>query len=219
VTSDGTDSGDLVEIRRVYLQDGQIIYNSFTNVPGIEPADSITDKMCGQQKVAFGDLDDHHEKGGLKAMGESMDRGHVLVMSMWDDHDAHMLWLDSDFPIEDDPSTPGVSRGSCPRDSGVPSDMEANFPSASIKFANIRIGEIGSTFPGGDTTPPTPRPTDGPTKPTNPGTTSHGPGPTNPTQDPNTCPGGSLGDCIAMCPPNPPEIFQGCVMECTDKCS
>ena len=34
----------------------------------------------------------------------------------------------------------------------------------------------------GDTTPPTPRPTDGPTKPTNPGTTSHGPGPTNPTQ-------------------------------------
>ena len=35
------------------------------------------------------------------------------------------------------------------RDSGVPADMEANFPSASIKFANIRIGEIGSTFPGG----------------------------------------------------------------------
>ena len=35
------------------------------------------------------------------------------------------------------------------RDSGVPSDMEANFPSASIKFSNIRIGEIGSTFPGG----------------------------------------------------------------------
>ena len=100
----------------------------------------------------------------------------------------------SDFPLEDDPSTPGVSRGSCPRcdlslqlislssvqlvlfqwsllstnqlfswsfiwsadhvwivcrDSGVPSDMEANYPSASIKFANIRIGEIGSTFPGG----------------------------------------------------------------------
>ena len=27
--------------------------------------------------------------------------------------------------------------------------MEANYPSASIKFANIRIGEIGSTFPGG----------------------------------------------------------------------
>ena len=78
-------------------------------------------------------------------------------MSMWDDHDAHMLWLDrwggssnrnyndaqgdgnynneddadifllpifltkkaflppSDFPLDADPSKPGVSRGSCPR--------------------------------------------------------------------------------------------------------
>ena len=34
----------------------------------------------------------------------------------------------------------------------------------------------------GDTTPPTPRPTSGPTKPTNQPTTSHGPGPTDPTQ-------------------------------------
>merc|ERR1712055_1170318 len=62
LTSDGTDGGDLAEIRRVYLQDGKVIYNSFTNVPGIAPADSITDEMCGQQKVAFGDPDDHAEK-------------------------------------------------------------------------------------------------------------------------------------------------------------
>ena len=34
LTHDGTDSGDLVEIRRVYLQDGQVIANSFTDVPG-----------------------------------------------------------------------------------------------------------------------------------------------------------------------------------------
>ena len=167
-------------------------------------------------------------------MGESMDRGHVLVnfhldrrgcdlwwclsesltifsslffltkitdpkvMSMWDDHDAHMLWLDrylwewhilflsyyvrvtflatqrlSDWrwpkhprseqrilsKVNNQPgfsSSFGLSFGFIAdhvwivfRDSGVPSDMEANFPSASIKFANIRIGEIGSTFPGG----------------------------------------------------------------------
>ena len=36
--------------------------DKYVNVSGIEPADSITDKMCGQQKVAFGDLDDHDEK-------------------------------------------------------------------------------------------------------------------------------------------------------------
>ena len=34
-------------------------------------------------------------QGGLKAMGESLARGHVLVMSLWDDHLANMLWLDA----------------------------------------------------------------------------------------------------------------------------
>jgi len=34
LTSDGTDTGDLVEIRRVYVQDGNVIQNSFTDVPG-----------------------------------------------------------------------------------------------------------------------------------------------------------------------------------------
>ena len=34
VTSDGTDNGDLVEIRRVYVQDGQVIENSFSNLDG-----------------------------------------------------------------------------------------------------------------------------------------------------------------------------------------
>merc|ERR1712200_222348 len=70
--------------------------------------------------VAFGDPDDFGEKGGLKAMGESLRRGHVLVMSMWDDHDANMLWLDSDYPLDKDPSIPGVNRGPCPTDSGDP---------------------------------------------------------------------------------------------------
>merc|ERR1711913_94372 len=48
-----------------------------------------------------------------------------MGMSMWDDHDANMLWLDSNFPLDKDPSEPGVNRGPCPEDSGVPADMEA----------------------------------------------------------------------------------------------
>ena len=28
----------------------------------------------------------------------SLDRGHVLVMSLWDDYSVNMLWLDSDYP-------------------------------------------------------------------------------------------------------------------------
>ena len=72
-------------------------------------------------------------------MGDSMDRGHVLVMSLWDDHDVNMLWLDSDYPLDKDPSEPGVSRGSCSRDSGTPEDMESNHPEATVKFSKIRV--------------------------------------------------------------------------------
>ena len=28
-------------------------------------------------------------------MGQSLGRGHVLVMSLWDDHLANMRWLDA----------------------------------------------------------------------------------------------------------------------------
>ena len=95
--------------------------------------------MCNEQKAVFDDPDDHAKKGGLKAMGESLARGHVLVMSLWDDHDVNMLWLDSDYPLDRHPSEPGVSRGPCSRDSGDPADMENNFPNAQVKFSKIRV--------------------------------------------------------------------------------
>merc|ERR1739842_204799 len=82
------------------VQEGKVIDNSFVALPGMDVVDSITDEFCLQTKVAFGDPDDFGEKGGLKGMGESLKRGHVLVMSMWDDHDANMLWLDSDYPLD-----------------------------------------------------------------------------------------------------------------------
>ena len=34
ITHDGSDNGDLVEIRRLYVQDGRVIDNSFTNMAG-----------------------------------------------------------------------------------------------------------------------------------------------------------------------------------------
>ena len=45
-------------------------------------------------------------------------------MSLWDDGAAHMLWLDSEYPPDRDPSEPGVSRGSCSPDSGDPGEVE-----------------------------------------------------------------------------------------------
>ena len=61
--------------------------------------DSVTDEMVNAQKTAFGDPNDYMKKGGLKTMGEALERGVVLVMSIWDDHDVQMLWLDSIDPV------------------------------------------------------------------------------------------------------------------------
>jgi len=147
ITSDGTDNGDLIEMRRLYVQNGKVIQNSFTNVNGIDEVDSITDDMCTQSKSIFNDIDDFANKGSMKTMGDSMERGHVLVMSLWDDHEANMLWLDSNYPLDRDPSEPGVSRGPCSTDSGNPSDVENNFANSKVAFSKIRIGTIGSTYP------------------------------------------------------------------------
>ena len=204
-TDDGTDTGELVEVRRIYVQDGKVISNSISNWEGMQAWDSITDPMCEEQKLVFNDFNDHGEKGGLRTMGESLDRGHVLVMSMWDDHSVDMLWLDSDYPPDRDPSEPGVSRGPCPRDSGDPEDVESRYPDATVTFSNIKVGPHCSTFPGCETPP-------GPT------TTTEKPTPSTTTGDNSDCPGGSLDSCISMCPENPAEIFQACVNQCMSQC-
>ena len=168
ITNDGTDNGDLVEIRRLYVQNGQVIdnptvscLNGFTILSAQTPPeflnslqteingqsyDSITDSFCTDVKTLFGDIDSHNEKGGLKHMGEAFKRGMVLVMSMWDDHESFMLWLDSTFPVDADPNAPGVARGPCPTTSGRPEDIEAQQPDAYVNFSNIKYGPIGSTY-------------------------------------------------------------------------
>jgi len=148
ITSDGTDTGDLTEIRRLYVQDGKVIQTPKMNLGGVT-FDSVTDDFCNKNKDVFGDKNDFSRKGGMKAMGQSLERGMVLVMSLWDDHDAHMLWLDSNFPTDKPATTPGVARGSCPITSGVPADVEAQYPDSHVKFSNIKFGEIDSTYDGG----------------------------------------------------------------------
>jgi cellulose 1,4-beta-cellobiosidase len=55
-----------------------------------------------------------------------------------------MLWLDSTYPPEK-AGLPGSARGPCATDSGVPSEVEAQFPNAKVVYSNIRFGPIGST--------------------------------------------------------------------------
>merc|ERR1712211_62263 len=136
------------------------------------------------------------DKGGMKTISESLETGVVLVMSLWDDHYANMLWLDSTYPV--DSSDPGAYRGSCSADSGVPKDVEAKYGNSKVKFSDIKWGPLGSTT-GGPTPSPSPSPTPTP----------------SPSPSPSGCPGGSLSACIDLCPP---EIFAQCAESCSSRC-
>ncbi|CAE6429109.1 unnamed protein product [Rhizoctonia solani] len=146
ITADGTATGALKEIRRLYVQNGKVIQNSKTNISGMSSYDSITEAFCSAQKTAFSDTNTFSQKGGYTNMGKAFDSGMVLVLSIWDDHAANMLWLDSNYPTDRPASQPGTARGSCATTSGVPKDVEANSPNASVTYSNIKFGDIGSTY-------------------------------------------------------------------------
>lgn len=136
--------GVLSEIKRFYVQDGVLIPNSESTVAGVTGYDSITTDYCNAQKAAFGDETDFQSKGGLTAMSEALAGGMVLVMSLWDDYYANMLWLDSTYPVGS--TTEGSARGTCATTSGVPASVEAASPSSKVIYSNIKFGAINSTF-------------------------------------------------------------------------
>jgi cellulose 1,4-beta-cellobiosidase len=145
ITADETEHGALSEIRRLWVQNGKVIKSSNANVGG-KKYNSITDSFCNAQKQEFNNPNDYEKKGGHKVMGESLERGMVLVMSLWDDHAVHMLWLDSSYPPDKSPSAPGVTRGTCSTSSGAPDQVESQYPDAYVTYSNIKYGEIGSTY-------------------------------------------------------------------------
>jgi len=75
-----------------------------------------------------------------------MDKGMVLVLSLWADFAEHMLWLDSYYPLNKTRTDPGVRRGTCATDSGDPIKLENDHPDSFVKFSDIKFGEIGSTL-------------------------------------------------------------------------
>ncbi|KAH9148421.1 hypothetical protein LEN26_004501 [Aphanomyces euteiches] len=145
ITDDGTANGNLVEIKRFYVQNGKKIDNAPISWSGIDSLNYLNDNVCNEAKTLFGDTNDHAKKGGLKGLGDALKRGMVLTMSFSTDQAAQCLWLDSTYPATKDPSVPGVNRGSCPTSSGVPADVQNQYPSATVKYGNIRVGDLGTT--------------------------------------------------------------------------
>ena len=68
ITTDGTATGDLKEIRRVFVQDGKVIEHPMSKTGADKEFDSITNDMCTAMKTTFGDPDDFKTKGGLWRM-------------------------------------------------------------------------------------------------------------------------------------------------------
>jgi cellulose 1,4-beta-cellobiosidase len=151
LTSTGTPSGTLNEIKRFYVQNGVVIPNSISTIPSVS-GNSITTEFCKAQKTVFNNTNDFATHGGLASMTSAMNEGMVLVMSLWDDYAANLLWLDSDYPTTADPSAPGISRGTCSTSSGVPATVEAGSPNAYVVYSNIKVGPINSTFSAGNVT-------------------------------------------------------------------
>ena len=76
ITNDGTDNGELTEIRRKYVQNGNVVENPSVKV-GDKSFNSITDEFCDAQKDAFTETNMRKKIGGLKTMGEAHQRGMV----------------------------------------------------------------------------------------------------------------------------------------------
>jgi cellulose 1,4-beta-cellobiosidase len=83
-----------------------------------------------------------NEFGGMVSMGKGMRLGMVLVIGLWDDYYANMLWLDATYSTDDDPESLGPARGECDIMSGVSVEV----PGAQVVLSNIKFGPIGSTF-------------------------------------------------------------------------
>lgn len=149
LTTTGDDTGDLREIRRLYVQDGLIIENAQVQVQGIDRGNSLSDTFCTQQKKTFGAVNAFVSQGAMKAMGDALRRGMALVFCVWNDNNSHMKWLDGTWPVNADPTKePGTGRGPCKATEGTPEDVLANALSTQVTFSNVKRGEIGSTYTG-----------------------------------------------------------------------
>ncbi|KAF4126929.1 cellulase [Geosmithia morbida] len=123
------DDGSLHSYRRSYIQDGRFIPMGEVRFDNLPKVNYLTEELCEATKA-----DKYLDLGGHKAMGEAMDRGMVLALSIWWDDQDHLQWLD------------GAPSGPCNETEGMPENIRKNHPGTEVTFRNIRWGDLGSTF-------------------------------------------------------------------------
>lgn len=124
-------SGKLIEIRRLYVQDGKVIQQPNVSIEGPPKQNFINEDYCEKSGARR-----YEELGSMTEMGVSLDRGHVLAMSIWWDEGGNMNWLDSG------------NAGPCNATEGNPSIIRQVEPDPTVIFSNIKWGEIDSTYAG-----------------------------------------------------------------------
>ncbi|RYP05147.1 hypothetical protein DL764_004001 [Monosporascus ibericus] len=137
---------NLDSISQYFIQDGRRI-----DIPGsqyVEGGSIIDQEFCEAAKDVFRDNERFNELGGLPQMGDATGNPMVLAISIWDDGYSSMLWLDGEYyPLDRDPSEPGVARGICAVDgSSDPARVRETFRNAKVTYSNIKFGPIGSTY-------------------------------------------------------------------------
>ncbi|KAI8446517.1 glycoside hydrolase [Phakopsora pachyrhizi] len=140
ITDDGTSSGDLVEIRRLYVQDDKVIENTRILVPRQSFAfNSVTDEFCSNSTAAIQQKDSFKYKGGLEALGRAMDDGMVMVLSL-------SLGDVSDQILKDPKSSALALVKSISNITEQSHSNQKNISVASVTFSHIKIGPLNATL-------------------------------------------------------------------------
>lgn len=140
-----TDSNNNIIKVKQFLEQGKKI------VVGAE----LDDTIIYSQSKKYNEPDHFHDLGGFKTMTDSLSRKHVLILSLWDDSNVNMRWLDSIYPVGS--TRPEDYRGPCSTEDTNILTLRKKFPKSRVIYSNIQINDMKSTPPS--TPPPTPTPT------------------------------------------------------------
>ncbi|RPA74006.1 endoglucanase 1 [Ascobolus immersus RN42] len=176
--------GEMIAIRRLYVQDGKVVKQATVNVPASDARAAFngTNEMNDAYCLATGGAERYLDLGGTKGMGAAMSRGMVLIFSLWWDESGNMQWMDGSVN----------SAGPCDATEGSPAGIVRVEPNPTITFSNIKWGELDSTYQGAPTNPNPSTTLTTTTRPPSTTTTSTTPTTTQPPQQ--NC-SGKWGQC------------------------